>query len=62
MCKLCQHVLGRSDVSLVVGGLFFGCLGGLPWDVLVVLGCSVLRSDVLRLFMLFQVVLICLGC
>ena len=37
-CKLCQHVLGRSDVSLVVCGLFFGCLGcfGPPW---VVLGC-----------------------
>ena len=37
-CKLCQHVLGRSDVSLVVCGLFFGCLGcfGQPW---VVLGC-----------------------
>ena len=33
-----------------------------PWDVLVVLGCLALRSDVLRLFMLFQVVLDCLGC
>ena len=43
-CKLCQHVWGRSDVSLVVVcGLFLGCLGcfGPPWDVLAVLGCLV---------------------
>ena len=56
-CKLCQHVLGCSGfwrccglfraVSVVSGRL--GVFGP-PWDVLVVLGCLVSRSDVVRLF------------
>ena len=40
------------------------CLGcfGPPWDVLVVLGCLVSRSDELTLSMQFPVVMNCLGC
>ena len=59
-----MHVLGRSDLSWVVCGLFLGCLGcfGPPWDVLFVLGCLVSRSDELRLFLQFQVVMNFLGC
>ena len=48
-----------GDVSVVSD--CSGCFGPL-WSVLVVLGCLVLRSDDLRLFMLFRCLLTCLGC
>ena len=66
---MCQHVLVVQIVFWLLW-IVLGCPGCLrlfrfflaALDVLVVLGYLVLRSDVLRLFMLFQVVLNCSGC
>ena len=50
-------IVSECPGFLLLFGLFWTALG----RVLVALGCLVSRPDVLRLFMLFQVVLDCVG-